>query len=120
MSEKTITLPVSGATVKLRDPRTFKQKDRRKLMPTGRVNEDNATASGFDMFDNAIALLVEEWSLDLVIPSIRVEILGELEIADYDALFDEAKIAMEILFPKTNKTIETEADPKAPTANSKG
>jgi hypothetical protein len=63
-------------------------------------------------------VIVEDWSFDLVIPSIKSEILGELDVADYDALTEEAKIALEVLFPKTSKTLEAEADPKAPTDNS--
>jgi hypothetical protein len=114
---KEIKLP-SGATVKIRDLNTLKQKDRMRLFPENESQEGNPAYRGYKMFDNTIAVIVEDWSFDLVIPSIKSEILGELDVADYDALTEEAKIALEVLFPKTSKTIEAEADPKAPTVNS--
>jgi hypothetical protein len=114
---KEIKLP-SGATVKIRDLNTLKQKDRMRLFPENESQEGNPAYRGYKMFDNTIAVIVEDWSFDLVIPSIKSEILGELDVADYDALTEEAKIALEVLFPKTSKTVEAEADPKAPTGNS--
>lgn len=114
---KEITLP-SGATVKIRDLKTLKQKDRMRLFPENESQEGNPAYRGYKMFDNTIAVIVEDWSFELVIPSIKSEILGELDVADYDALTEEAKIALEVLFPKTSKTIEAEKDPKAPTDNS--
>jgi hypothetical protein len=114
---KEIKLP-SGATVKIRDLNTLKQKDRMRLFPENESQEGNPAYRGYKMFDNTIGMIVEDWSFDLVIPSIKSDILGELDVADYDALTEEAKIALEVLFPKTSKTIEAEADPKAPTVNS--
>lgn len=114
---KEIKLP-SGATVKIRDLSTLKQKDRMRLFPENESQEGNPAYRGYKMFDNTIAVIVEDWSFDLVIPSIKSDILGELDVADYDALTEEAKIALEVLFPKTSKTLEAEADPKAPTDNS--
>jgi hypothetical protein len=114
---KEIKLP-SGATVKIRDLNTLKQKDRMRLFPENESQEGNPAYRGYKMFDNTIAVIVEDWSFDLVIPSIKSEILGELDVADYDALTEEAKIALEVLFPKTSKTLEAEADPKAPIVNS--
>jgi hypothetical protein len=117
---KEITLP-SGATVKIRDAKTLKHKDRMRLFPENDTMEGNTAYRGYQMFSNTIAVIVEEWSFDdLILPNIKPEILGELEIPDYDALVEEAKSALEVLFPKTGKTIEAEADPKAPTDNSKG
>jgi hypothetical protein len=116
---KEITLP-SGATVKIRDLKTLKQKDRMRLFPENESQEGNPAYRGYKMFDNTIAVIVEDWSFELVIPSIKSDILGELDVADYDALTEEAKIALEVLFPKTAKTLEAESDPKAPTDNSKG
>lgn len=108
---KTISLP-SGATATLRDPQTFKQKDRRKLYAS--MDGTSTVENGVNMFDNLIALLVEEWTLDLVPPTIKIDSLGELSIADYDALQAEAKDAMTVLFPQLQ---EQSDDPKAPTDN---
>lgn len=116
---KVIKLP-SGATATIRDLNTLKQKDRMRLFPENQSMEGNPAYRGYKMFDNTIAMIVEDWSFDLVIPSVKSEMLGELDVADYDALTEEAKIALEVLFPKTNKTIEAENDPKAPTDNSNG
>lgn len=115
MSEKVITLP-SGHTVTLYDPKGLKVKDRKKIF---------AAADGLEgisqimaITDGIISCLVKEWSFDLIPPSIRLESLGELSIADYDTLIESASEAQEVLFPTLNKTLENEADPKADTANS--
>jgi hypothetical protein len=115
---KIINLP-SGATATLRDPRTLKQKDRQKVLLSINSESSNvATAVSFT--DSAIAVLIEEWSFDLIPPAVKVESLGELSIADYDALAEAANEAIQFLFPQLRQTAETEADPKATTANSKG
>lgn len=106
-----ITLP-SGATAELRDPKSFKQKDRRKIYEV--VDADATVASGLAMQDALIASLIESWSLDLIPPSIKLESLGELEIADYDVLQGYAQEAMKVLFPQLN---QESTDPKALTSN---
>jgi hypothetical protein len=113
---KEIKLPVSKATVVLRDPKSLKQRDRKKVYVDGEVN----LSTGLQMMENIIAILVESWTLDLLIPSLDVNVLGELELADYDVLDAEAKDAMSVLFPSLNKSAENEADPKALTDNSNG
>lgn len=115
MSEKVVTLP-SGHTVTLHDPKGLKVKDRKKIF---------AAADGLEgimqtmaLTDGIIACLVKEWSLDLIPPSVRIESLGELAISDYDTLVEAASEAQDALFPSLTKTLESEADPKADTANS--
>ena len=110
---RVINLP-SGETATLRDAKTLKQKDRTKVLLSS--NADNAVAGGLSMTDTLIAALIEEWSFDLILPSVKIEMLGELAIADYDVLQTEAEAAMQVLFPKLGQTLEAEADPKAPTA----
>lgn len=107
-----INLP-SGQTATLRDPRSMKQKDRKALF----VKDDEATP--LTMVDRMIALLIEEWSFDLLPPSVKIETLDELDIADYDMLQQQAEEALPLLFPRLGKTPETEADPKAITGDSK-
>lgn len=111
---KQITLPISKATVVLRDPKTLKQKDRKKVY----VDGDLSVSTGIQMIENILAVLIESWSLDLFIPSIDIAVLGELELADYDALEAEAKAAMPALFPSLAKTPSNEADPLAITGDS--
>ena len=111
---KIINLP-SGKSATLRDPRELKQKDRKKLYST---EADGTVAGGMNMMDNLLSILIEEWTFDLIPPSVKIDSLGELSIADYDVLMEAANEALPVLFPKTAATEETEADPKAPTGNS--
>ena len=115
MSEQ-VTLP-SGATATLRDPNTLKVKDRKKIFAN--ANGQEGIMQAMSLTDGIIACLVTEWSFDLIPPSIKIESLDELSMADYDALSEHAAKAQEVLFPNVAKTLETEADPKADTANSK-
>jgi hypothetical protein len=112
MSKK-ITLP-SGATVTLRDPKTLKQKDRKKIY----VDGDVTIKTGLAMMENIIAALIEEWSFELTLPSISLDSLGELELEDYDVLETHAKEVMPVLFPALNRSKENEEDPKVVTDNS--
>jgi hypothetical protein len=50
-----------------------------------------------------LSLLIEEWSLDLLPPSVRPDSLGELDLADYDALSVEGEKAMAVLYPDNSK-----------------
>lgn len=115
---KIVNLP-SGGTATLRDPRELKQKDRQRILTSISTDATNVAAA-VTFTDSAIATLIEEWSFDLIPPSVKIESLGELSIADYDVLAEEANNAMNYLFPQLRKTVETEADPKATTENSKG
>jgi hypothetical protein len=114
MAEK-VTLP-SGATVTLRDPKELRVKDRTKIYAN--ANHQEGILQAISLTDGLIAALVEEWSFDLIPPSIKIESLGELEMADYDTLAEHAAKAQSIIFPTLSKTPENEADPKATTANS--
>lgn len=113
---KTITLPVSGAQVVLRDVNSVKQGDRRKVMETMRA-DDSTVGETLRVSYALIGLMVESWSLDLLPPSVRAESLDDLDIPDYDALQDEAVVFMGVLFPNLKKTVESEQDPKADTDN---
>jgi hypothetical protein len=112
-----ITLP-SGATAKLKDPTLLRVKDRKKVMKAG-DNETGDLAKALALGDAIIAMLIEEWSYDLIIPSVKIESLDELEVTDYDALVDATQEAQKVLFPSLNKTEGNETDPKAITENSK-
>lgn len=118
MSKK-IKLP-SGATVTLKDPKSFKVKDRKKVMTIADETQGGDLTKAMALADALIALLVEEWSFDLVPPSVKIDSLGELDMTDYDFLVEQTKDAQKYLFPNLAETPETEADPKAPTGNSKG
>lgn len=111
-----ITLP-SGNTVKLRDNATLLKKDRDKVMEIA-SKADNDVMRASLIQDGLVAISVLEWSFDLIPPSVRFASLGELSPKDFDALLKECAEAGEYLFPDFDQNKETEADPKAITANS--
>lgn len=115
MSKK-VTLP-SGATVTVKDPSKIRVKDRKRVMKSTDVEGGELTRA-MALSDSLIAMLVEEWSFDLVLPSVKLDVLDELEIPDYDALVELSKELQSALFPNLNDTPENEADPKAPSENS--
>ena len=115
MSKK-ITLP-SGATVTLKDPQNLRVKDRKRVLKSAET-EGGDLSRALALGDALIAMLVEDWSFDLLIPSIKIDNLDELEMKDYDALVEETKDAQKYLFPNLAETDDNEADPKALTADS--
>jgi len=117
MSNK-ITLP-SGATVTLKDPKMLRVKDRKNVLKSAEVDGGELTRA-MALGDALVAMMIEEWSFDLLIPSARIDSLGELEMRDYDALVEATKEAQSYLFPSLADTKENETDPKATTENSKG
>lgn len=116
MSEKKITLP-SGATVTLKDPAELKVKDRKRVMKAADT-EGGETTRALALRDAIVALSVKEWSFDLLPPSVNVESLDELSMADYDALAEATEDIQNSLFPTLAKTEKNEKDPKAITENS--
>ena len=106
-----ITLP-SGNTVTLRDPSTLRVKDRKKVFQA--ANGQEGILQAMSMVDGLIAVLVESWSFDLIIPSVHIASIDELTMADYDALAVYISEAQDALFPSLNKTLESEANPDSP------
>lgn len=117
MSKK-VTLP-SGASATLKDPKNLKVKDRKRVMRSAET-EGGDLSRAMALSDALIAMLVEEWSFDLVIPAVKLDVLEELDMKDYDYLIEQTKEAQKVLFPSLAETPENEADPKAITANSNG
>ena len=117
MASKTITLPKSGATVVLKDPEMLRTKDRKAIYKNA-SKEDEGIMQALSFGDGLIAILVESWTLDLVIPSVKISVLDELEIADYDFLTEETREAQKVIFPKIAQTEETEKDTDSPFGNS--
>lgn len=96
-----VKLP-SGATATFRDAKTLKVKDRRTIMVAAGDETLSTIERGLNMKDALIAVLIEEWSFDLLPPSVKRESLDELSIEDYDALSAEADKAMPILYPSND------------------
>jgi len=112
---KTIILP-SGATAVIRDPKTLKHKDRVKALSA--INGDNAYAQTESIMSAVISMIIESWSFDLLIPSLSSGSLGELSLADYDALVVEAGEAQKELNLAFTSTPESESNPDSPFENS--
>jgi hypothetical protein len=108
---KTITLP-SGNTVTLRDPSELRVKDRKKVFQA--ANGQEGLLQAMSMTDGLIAILIEKWSFDLIIPSIVITSLDELTMADYDAIAVETLEAQSSLFPSVAQTPESEANTDSP------
>lgn len=117
MSKK-ISLP-SGATVTLKDPKMLRVKDRKTVLKSSEIEGGELTRA-MALGDALVAMMIEDWSFDLVIPSVKIDTLGELEMRDYDALVEETKEAQKYLFPSLGDSVENESDPKATTENSNG
>ena len=112
-----ITLP-SGATVTFKDSALLRVKDRNKVIAAG----DSITgevSKGIAFTEALLASVITEWSFDLLPPSINKDSLGELDIADYDALVEASTSVTSVLFPSLAENKDGTADPKAPTVNSK-
>ena len=114
---KQIKLP-SGATVTLKDPKQLRVKDRKKVILTTDSTQGDLSKA-MALGEAILAMIIEDWSLDLIIPSVKLDSLGELEMADYDYLIEQTKDAQKALFPSLTETEETANDPKAITGDSK-
>lgn len=115
---KQIKLP-SGNTVKLKDPKELRVKDRKRVIKTTDSYEGDLSKA-MALGEALVAMLIEEWSFDLLIPSVKIESLEELEMADYDFLVEQTKEAQKALFPSLTESDDNAADPKATTADSNG
>ena len=111
----TVKLP-SGNTVVLKDLSTLKVGDRKRVIKATDKQEGDLSKA-MALGDALIAMMIEEWSFDLILPSVRLETLDELSMADYDALSEATKGAQNSLFPALADTEENNKDPKAPTAS---
>jgi hypothetical protein len=115
MSE-TITLP-SGNTVTFRDPKAIRQKDRKRIYEN--TDNRNEELKGISLIEGVIAMFVESWSFtDLSLPSFNIDVLGELELGDFDALSLKAGDLIKILFPQVNASAGTETGDDSPFNNS--
>lgn len=112
-----ITLP-SGATALLRDPKTLKVKDRKRIVKAADNAEGGDLSKAMALVDEMIATLVVEWSFDLIIPSVKIASLDELEPADYDTLTAEARKAQSFLYPSLTDSDEAAKDADSPFDNS--
>ena len=116
MALQEVKLP-SGNTVTLKDPTSLRVKDRKRIIKAS-DSAQGELGKAIALGEELIAILVDSWSFDLLPPSVKIESLDELEIADYDALIEASGDISKLLFPGLAKTTENEADPKVTTENS--
>mgnify|MGYP006288064883 FL=1 len=116
MAEKVkISLP-SGGWATFKDPKTLRVKDRKKIIKN--ASNEQGLMQALSIVDGLIAVLVDEWSFEFPIPSVKLSVIDDLEMADYDVLAEEAGKAQKILFPGLAKTEETEKDVDSPFGDS--
>jgi hypothetical protein len=113
MTEKNKLQLPSGGWAKFKDASTLRVKDRKKVLKNA-SKEDEGLMQAISLVDGLIAILVEEWSFEFPIPSIKISVLEDLTMADYDALAEEAGKAQKVLFPQLGKTDASEADEDSP------
>jgi hypothetical protein len=113
MSRK-ISLP-SGATVTIKDATELKVKDRNRIMIAG--DEGSSAQKGIAIGNALLAAIIEDWSFDLLVPSVKVDSIEELSIPDYTALMKETDTLTKELFPDLSDSTENANDPKAVTGN---
>lgn len=111
MAEKKIEL-TNGAWAIFKDPKTLRVRDRKNVLRN--ASNEEGLMQGVSIIDGLIAILVKEWSFEMPIPSIRIMVLEDLEIPDYDILATEAGKAQEALFPSLAETDATKANPDSP------
>jgi hypothetical protein len=84
MSEKKkVELP-SGGWATFKDASTLRVKDRKKVLRN--ANAEEGLMQALSIVDGLIAVLVEEWSFEMLIPALKMSNLEELTMADYDGL----------------------------------
>jgi len=113
MSKK-ITLK-SGATVTLKDPSELKVKDRKALMLAS--NSDSQAERSIAIGDALLKIIIEDWSFNLLIPSVRAESIDELDIPDYLELMKHTGEMTEIIFPDFRDTDDNIKNPDSPKEN---
>ena len=113
MSKK-LTLP-SGATVTIKDGADLKVKDRNRIMRAG----DKATDAerGISIGNALLTAIIEDWSYEFLIPSVREDSIDELPIPDYVALMKETDNLTKDLFPDLSDTDENRLNPDSPLEN---
>lgn len=116
MSDKTKVALPSGGWATFKDAKTLRVKDRKKILKN--ASSEEGLMQALSIVDGLIACLVEEWSFEMLIPSLKLSNLEELTMADYDVLAEEAGKAQKVLFPALSKTEETEKDVDSPFDNS--
>ena len=110
MSKK-ITLK-SGATVTLKDANDLKVKDRNRIMRAGDKGTD--AEKGIAIGNALLTTIIQEWSYDLMIPSVKEDSIEELPITDYVELMKHTEDLTKDLFPDLADNDKNKLNPDSP------
>ena len=110
MSKK-ITL-TSGATVTIKDAADLKVKDRNRIMRAG--DKDTSAEKGIAIGNALLSAIIEDWSYDLLVPSLKEESIEELPIKDYVELMKQTEDLTKDLFPDLADTDKNKLNPDSP------
>lgn len=101
-----VDLPLGG-WVEIADARQIRAKHRKRLMDRLNIDrmQQRTLGLGFDIVESLMLLMVDKWSIpyaplqDTGRPLDAPDLIGDLEIPDYDALTELLEPARKILFP---------------------
>ena len=110
MSKK-ITL-TSGATVTIKDANDLKVKDRNRIMRAG--DKDTSAEKGIAIGNALLSAIIEDWSYDLLVPSLKEESIEELPIKDYVELMKQTEDLTKDLFPDLADNDKNKLNPDSP------
>ena len=110
MSKK-ITL-TSGATVTIKDAADLKVKDRNRIMRAG--DKDTSAEKGIAIGNALLSAIIEDWSYDLLVPSVKEDSIEELPIKDYVELMKQTEDLTKDLFPDLADNDKNKLNPDSP------
>ena len=110
MSKK-ITL-TSGATVTIKDANDLKVKDRNRIMRAG--DKDTSAEKGIAIGNALLSAIIEDWSYDLLVPSVKEDSIEELPIKDYVELMKQTEDLTKDLFPDLADNDKNKLNPDSP------
>lgn len=108
-----IKLP-SGAWIQLKDPHTLRRGDRQQVLRAVQ-DPENLMASGLDMVNGLLRVLVIDWSYDLPLPNKSPGSLDLLPLEDDDAITEAIEPIRKMLFPEKPDPVKDAKDPASPT-----
>lgn len=111
---KQIKLP-SGATVTIKEGSELRVKDRNVMMRANAI--ENKAERGIALGNAMLAVVIEDWSFDFIIPSVKEDSIEKLSIPDYLSLMKQTEDLTKEIFPEVADTDENRLNPDSPKDN---
>jgi len=111
---KQIKLP-SGATVTIKEGSELRVKDRNVMMRANAI--ENKAERGIALGNAMLAVVIEDWSFDFMIPSVKEDSIEKLSIPDYLSLMKQTEDLTKEIFPEVADTDENRLNPDSPKDN---